>query len=284
MGRHPKTGLYYFPKDVDYWDDFRIMDLMNKYGPLGAVIYDIVISKVYKNGYYLEVPLEKLASQIIRLIGNRWIKNKSLVQQVILYCADIGLFDHALLSQSVITSAEIQRRYSEVTVRNKVNKEKYWLLENNGSQAACESVPSENISVAEKAVNAAEIPVNAASMQQSKVKKSKEKKSKVNESKVCILELPCRDGSFIVDKELFDIYTHTYPNMIIELSLKQLRNYLCTNPEKQKYTSNIREQIDWWLSGDEERGKHRKNEELSGFPATFDINEYESTSIVDEEY
>ena len=49
MGRHPKTGLDYFPKDVDYWDDFRIMDLMNEYGSLGTLIYDIVISKVYKN-------------------------------------------------------------------------------------------------------------------------------------------------------------------------------------------------------------------------------------------
>ncbi len=252
---------------------FRIMDLMNKYGPLGAVIYDIVISKVYKNSYYLEVPLEKLASQIIRLIGNRWIKNKSLVQQVILYCADIGLFDHALLSKSVITSAGIQRRYSEVTVRNKVNKEKYWLLENNGSQAACESVPSENISVAEKAINVTEIPVNAASMQQSKVKKSKVKKSKV-----CVTELPCRDGSFIVDKELFDTYTHTYPDMMIESSLKQLRNFLCTNPGKQRYIKNVKEQIDWWLSGDDERGKYRKK-----YAATFDVSEYESSSVIDEE-
>ena len=58
------------------------------------------------------------------------------MQQVIQYCADIGLFDRALLSQSVITSAGIQRHYSEVTVRSKVNKEKYRLLENNGSQAA----------------------------------------------------------------------------------------------------------------------------------------------------
>ena len=95
------------------------------------------------------------------------------MQQVIQYCADIGLFDHALLSRSVITSAGIQRHYSEVTVRNKVNKEKYRLLENNGSQAALESAPYENISVAEKAINVTEIPINAASMQQSKVKKSK---------------------------------------------------------------------------------------------------------------
>ena len=95
------------------------------------------------------------------------------MQQVIQYCADIGLFDHALLSQSVITSAGIQRRYSEVTVRNKVNKDKYWLLEKDETRAACESVPSENISVTEKAINVTGIPINAASMQQSKVKKSK---------------------------------------------------------------------------------------------------------------
>ena len=39
MGRKPKTGLDYFPKDVDYYDDFNIMDLMNEYGPLGQTIY-----------------------------------------------------------------------------------------------------------------------------------------------------------------------------------------------------------------------------------------------------
>ena len=95
------------------------------------------------------------------------------MQQVIQYCADIGLFDHALLSQSVITSAGIQRHYSEVTVRNKVNKEKYRLLEKDETQAALESAPYENISVTEKAINVTDIPINAASMQQSKVKKSK---------------------------------------------------------------------------------------------------------------
>ena len=168
MGRHPKTGLDYYPMDVDFWDDFKIMDLVNKYGPLGTAIYEIVISRVYKNGYYLEVPIEKLAFQIIRLIGNRWIKDKNLVLQVIEYCADIGLFDKALLSQSVITSAGIQKRYSEVTVRNKVNTEKYWLLEKN--QTALKSAPSENISVAEKKINVTEIPENTAFIRQSKEK------------------------------------------------------------------------------------------------------------------
>ena len=47
MGRKPKTGLDYFPKDVDYYDDFNIMDLMNEYGPLGQTIYDVVLCMIY---------------------------------------------------------------------------------------------------------------------------------------------------------------------------------------------------------------------------------------------
>ena len=51
MPRPKKTGLDYFPFDVDYWDDFKIMDLLNEYGPLGTTIYEIVLSRVYKKGY-----------------------------------------------------------------------------------------------------------------------------------------------------------------------------------------------------------------------------------------
>ncbi len=95
---------------------------------------------------------------------------------------------------------------------------------------------------------------------------------------MCVRKLPCRNGSFIVDKELFDTNTHTYPNMIIELSLNQLRNFLCINPGKQRYRKNIKEQIDWWLSGDDERGKYRKK-----YAAKYDIAEFESSSVIDEE-
>lgn len=110
------------------------------------------------NGYYLEVPLDRLATQIVRTIGNRWIKDKNLVLQVIQYCADIGLFDNALLTQSVITSVGIQRRYSEVTVRNKVDKSKYWLLEKSNVQVALENTPKKGVSVTETGVNTTSIP------------------------------------------------------------------------------------------------------------------------------
>ncbi len=169
MGRPPKKGLDYFPKDVDYYDDFKIMDLLNDYGPLGQTIYDIVVSMVYHEGYYLEVPLNKLIGRIIRIIGNRWIKDKDLVLQVIHYCGDIGLFHNDLLSQNVITSVGIQRRYQEVTVRNKVHKEKYWLISENGQSLL--NAPKNQVSVTETPIYDTENQIPVADNQQ---KESKE--------------------------------------------------------------------------------------------------------------
>ena len=128
MARPPKIGLDYFPFDTDFFDDDKIIDLLNTHGTWGISVYLIIVSRVYKNGYYLEIAKDRMANYILRIIGNKWIKNKDLVLQMMEYCADIGLFDRALFAQSVITSVGIQRRYDEVTVRNKVNKEKYWLL------------------------------------------------------------------------------------------------------------------------------------------------------------
>ncbi|MBQ2347775.1 MAG: DUF4373 domain-containing protein, partial [Clostridia bacterium] len=79
MARPRKKGLDYFPKDVDTWDNYKIIDLVNRYGPFGYCVYDIVRDEVYKNGYYLEIPLDRLAAIIVRKIGNRWVKDKNLV-------------------------------------------------------------------------------------------------------------------------------------------------------------------------------------------------------------
>ena len=159
MGRKVKTGLSYFSKDVDYYDDFKIMDLMNEYGPLGQTIYDVLLCMIYHEGYYLEVPsMEQLAVKIIKTIGNRWVKKKDFVLQVIYYCADIGLFDKTLLNQNIITSAGIQRRYDSVTVRNKVNKDKYRLIDKNGQPLL--NAPQNPISATEKTINDADIQLH----------------------------------------------------------------------------------------------------------------------------
>ena len=186
MARPRKAGLTYFYKDVHDWDDLKIIDLVTRFGPSGFAVYDVVLCEIYKNGYYLETPIEKLALFVIRAIGSKWIKDKTFVLQVIQYCADIGLFNDVLLSQSVITSAEIQLHYSEVTARNKADKSKYWLLgesEKNDSPAAVINASETGVSAAKTPVSDAKTRVNDADMHQSKANKSKVNKSKVKQSK-----------------------------------------------------------------------------------------------------
>ena len=186
MARPRKAGLDYFYMDVHDWDDLKIIDLVTRFGPSGFAVYDVVLCEIYKNGYYLETPIEKLALFVIRAIGSKWIKDKTFVLQVIQYCADIGLFNDVLLSQSVITSAEIQLHYSEVTARNKADKSKYWLLgesEKNDSPAAVINASETGVSAAKTPVSDAKTRVNDADMHQSKANKSKVNKSKVKQSK-----------------------------------------------------------------------------------------------------
>ena len=78
MGRGApnKKGLDYFPKMVDFYEDDRIFDLLDRYGPLGVTVYDCILCIVYKHGYYAEIPLDKLSRMITKMIGNKWVKSK----------------------------------------------------------------------------------------------------------------------------------------------------------------------------------------------------------------
>lgn len=134
MGRGApnKPGLTYFPKMLDFYEDDKIFDLLDEYGPLGVTIYDCILCIVYKNGYYAEIPLDKLSKMIIKMIGNKWVKNQKVVVQVVHFCSDIGLLDDALMTENIITSVGIQRRYYEIAVKRmkrQLYSDKYWLLD-----------------------------------------------------------------------------------------------------------------------------------------------------------
>lgn len=162
-GRPRKTGLSYHSSDVDFYEDFKIIDLLDKYGPIGTTIYDVVIKMIYRKGYYLEIPMNQLALTVQKTIGSKWIRNKDLVLQVVQYCADIGLFDKDLSLQSVLTSAGIQKRYSLATVRSKAQIEKYRLIEKEGDKPLL-NAPSKDISVTENGISVTEIQENGAEM------------------------------------------------------------------------------------------------------------------------
>lgn len=133
MGRGApnKPGLTYFPKMLDFYEDDKIFDLLDRFGPLGVTIYDCILCIVYKNGYYAEIPMDKLSRMIIKMIGNKWVKNQKAVVQVVHFCSEIGLLDDDLMTKNIITSVGIQRRYYEIAVKRmkrQLYSKEYWLL------------------------------------------------------------------------------------------------------------------------------------------------------------
>ena len=181
MPRPPKRGLDYFGKDVDFYEDFKIIDLLSEHGPVGVVIYDFLLTQIYKNGYYLELSIDKAALLAVRAVGSRWLKNGWAIN-VIHYCGDIGLFRVDLLDAGIFTSAGIQKRYAEVTSKRVINRKEYWVLdaENQEMKEKCAepvlNAPFFRVSEEETPVSGEETPVSDAEMQQKKKKKEKQEK------------------------------------------------------------------------------------------------------------
>ena len=179
MGRGApnKPGLTYFPKMLDFYEDDKIFDLLDKFGPLGVTIYDCILCIVYKNGYYAEIPLDKLSSMITKMIGNKWVKNQKAVVQVVHFRSEIGLLDDDLMTKNIITSVGIQRRYYEIAVKRmkrQLYSKEYWLLEDEENEKPLLNAPKNRITSEENKITSEENKITSEENQQ-KEKKIKEK-------------------------------------------------------------------------------------------------------------
>lgn len=261
MARPAKKGLDYYPSDTNRRNDFKIMDLLNQYGPLGYTIYDFCLQYVYENGYFLDVPLQQVCLTLCRDIGAKWIKNKNLVGQVIDYCADIGLFDKDLLRQNVMTSVGIQRRYDSVTVRNKVDKSEFWLLGKENCEAALINAPKNGVSATETKVIATETEVSATHMTQIKVNKIKEKEKKTD---VFISLLLKDESNYQVTFSQLNNLKNIYTLIDVENELVKMSKYFELHPDNRKSLDDIKSYIDRWLlkRSDEVDGIRKNNSKV----------------------
>lgn len=178
MGRGApnKKGLDYFPKMVDFYEDERIFDLLDRYGPLGVTIYDCILCIVYRNGYYAEIPLDKLSRMIVKMIGNKWVKNKKAVVQVVHFCSEIGLIDDDLMTKNIITSVGIQKRFYKIAVKlmkRQLYNDEYWLLENEENGEPLLNSPKNQITSEENRITS-EINLDSSEKRALKEKESKE--------------------------------------------------------------------------------------------------------------
>ncbi|HIR00514.1 MAG TPA: DUF4373 domain-containing protein [Candidatus Scybalocola faecavium] len=234
-GRPYEAGLSYFPKMVDFYEDDKIFDLLDQYGPLGVTIYDCILCIVYKHGYYVEIPLEKLSRMIVKMIGNKWVKQKAVVQ-VIHFISGIGLIDDALVKENIITSVGIQRRYYETAVKRmkrRLHDDRYWLLEKEENGEGLLNAPKNRINSEENQIDSESKPIT------SEISDTKIKEKKNN---IYISTAPPTQNRFFPDDELnkaFSLYVtcranngDKLQNEQIDLLIEQLNALSDKNDER----------------------------------------------------
>jgi len=194
MARPYKKGLDYFPLDIDIFENDKLLDVQNDFGPFGEVIYLRILCIIYKHGYYYKFEsLNNLAAKLIKSIGNKWVRDKKRVLKVISQLAECNLFSPELMRSGILTSSGVQRRYLKVTGRRRSTNKDYWLLSDKEETEIISEIAEGNSLINahnneviddNNEVYVCNIPVNVDNnhINKSKVNKSKENEIKENES------------------------------------------------------------------------------------------------------
>ena len=115
MARIAKSGLEYFPFDIDFFQDIRIRKLIKRQGGKAVTVYALLLCLIYKNGYFMQWDNE------LPFIGSEMSGfEEAYVSEVIKTCLSLGLFDKNLYdTEQVLTSKGIQVRYCNIQRLNK---------------------------------------------------------------------------------------------------------------------------------------------------------------------
>lgn len=131
MSRQSNQTLPNVMLEKGLFDDLKIVDLMDKYGPTGFTIYVSLLMKINNDrGYYTQMT-PSLAISIQRDIGSKWISREKVIE-VINFLAQCDLISSNLLEKGVLTSVGIQRRYLDTKKKSRAvgySTEEFWLLD-----------------------------------------------------------------------------------------------------------------------------------------------------------
>ena len=115
MARTNKTGIDYFPIDVDFFQDEKIQFVSARFGLKGEAIAIRLLCKIYRNGYYTEWN-DDTALLFAKGVGDGC--SDACVKDVVHELLKRGFFDKSIFERfSILTSKGIQNRYFEATRR-----------------------------------------------------------------------------------------------------------------------------------------------------------------------
>lgn len=108
MARPRKTGLDYFPLDVDFFDDEKIVAISGEFGLKGELVAVKLLCAVYRNGYFIEWS-DMLKMKMLRSLPGVSVE---LLDQILNRLVRWDFFDRSLFdSVKILTSRGVQKRY-----------------------------------------------------------------------------------------------------------------------------------------------------------------------------
>lgn len=112
MARPNKYNLHYFPLDVNFFDDHKILLIEEDCGVKGGYLAIRLLAMVYEQGYYLEWK-DGFEVSCAKRVGNNY--NGALVLEILKSCLKHGLFSKQMFERDkILTSHGIQKRWLEV--------------------------------------------------------------------------------------------------------------------------------------------------------------------------
>jgi len=127
MARPPKSGLEYFPLDVDFFEDEKIIAISREHGVMGEAVLLRLLCAVFRRGYFA-VWGDGLKEKLLRSAPG--LKPGHL-EQIVKSLVKWDVFDARLFREAnVLTSKGIQRRYFAATKRRQTGENMEYLLVN----------------------------------------------------------------------------------------------------------------------------------------------------------
>ncbi len=286
LARPQKSGVDYWNIDCTFYQNKKIRLIRSEFGSNGMYLLNYVLCEIYTNGYYVKFDKDWC---IFISEGAVCAGSADFVEELIKGCVRRSFFDQQMFDRfGILTSESIQRRYMRMVTKRKSVKmiREYFLLDLDDPDDVPGEIKSriffKSVSSPGNPVSSPENPVMNGKNPQSKGNKSIEKESTVHNGSVH-LSVPCTDGYFPIDESLYQELTHTYPHLDVMSSLKKMSSYILANPDKMRNLKSVRGYIDLWLGSDHQR-QQQKQSSMSpkGYQPSYDIEEYESSSVIDE--
>lgn len=106
-----KLGLEYYRLDTNRYQDIRIKRLKKEFNTSGIAVYDYILTEIYRVKGSFIMWDESTAFDVADYFGIK----ETLVREIVNYCCAVGLFNKELLiSESILTSKSIQKRYIDM--------------------------------------------------------------------------------------------------------------------------------------------------------------------------